>query len=172
VFTGAPARVEPTAVDENATGAKRILKFNDFLIGARRSLGDSNNPFLEFTMQSAGEGNMTSLRSFINRLQKLSVVPRKLKNGTEGWALKGLIQFGIKAAGPVKNIAVGEDYDSVGRFEMQLTKDFDLRKVQIVQSVRIPLEGSNVPTDINVSTIWEGELSINSPANQALFKIR
>ncbi|OWU64566.1 MAG: hypothetical protein CBB60_009180 [Armatimonadetes bacterium Cent15-Ar3] len=170
-FVNAPPQFEPTAVQETATGAKRVLKFNDFLIGARRSLGDPWNPYLQFTMQSSGEGNNTSLRAYINRMQKLSVVPRKLKDGTDGWALKGVIQWGAKFAGEIKEIGVSEEVDRIERFEMQLTKDFDIRKFQTVESVRIVPEGSNVPTDLNISTIWEGDLKINSDLNQALFKV-
>ena len=147
-FVNAPPQFESTAVEETATGVKRVLKFNDFLIGARRSLGDPWNPYLQFTMQSAGEGNNTSLRAYINRMQKLSVVPRKLKDGSEGWALKGMIQWGAKFAGEVKEVGISEEIDRIERFEMQISKDFDIRKVQTVESVRIVPEGSNVPTDL------------------------
>jgi hypothetical protein len=170
-FVNAPPQFERTAVEETATGVKRVLKFNDFLIGARRSLGDPWNPYLQFTMQSAGEGNNTSLRAYINRMQKLSVVARKLKDGSDGWALKGMIQWGAKFAGDVKEIGLSEELDRIERFEIQVTKEFDIRKCQTVESVRIVPEGSNVPTDLNISTIWEGELKLNSDLNQALFKV-
>lgn len=170
-FVNAPPLIEPTAIEESATGVKRVLKFNDFLIGARRSLGDANNPYLEFCMQSAGEGNATSLRAFINRMQKLSVVPGKLKDGSEGWVLKGIIQWGIKAAGEVKNIGVSEEYDHIANFRMTVTKDFEIQKVQEVESVQITPEGSNVPTQLNISTIWEGEIKPNANLNQGLFKV-
>ncbi len=164
--------VEPVAVVESGSGDKRMLKLNDFLIGARRSLGDQVNPYLEFLMQGQGEGNAKSLRVFLNRLQKLSAVPRKLKDGTEGYAVKGIIQWGILAAGQVKNIGVSEDFDRPARFEMQLTKDYDIRRIQTVETVRIVPEGSNVPTDLNISTIWEGEVKLNAQPNQSLFNVR
>lgn len=170
-FVNAPPQFEPTAVEESATGVRRVLKFNDFINGARRSLGDPWNPYLQFTMQSPGEGNNTSLRAYINRMQKLTVVPRKLKDGSDGWALKGLIQWGAKFADKITAVGVSEEVDRVERFEMQLSKDFDIKKVQTVESVRIVPEGSNVPTDLNISTVWEGDIKLNSDLNQALFRV-
>ncbi len=170
-FVNAPPQFESTAVEESATGVKRVLKFNDFLNGARRSLGDPWNPYLQFLMQSPGEGNNTSLRAYVDRMQKLSVAPRKLKDGTDGWALKGIIQWGAKFAGEIKSIGVSEEVDRVETFQMLVTKDFDIVKVQTVESLQITPEGSNVPTQLNISTIWEGDIKLNSDLNQALFKV-
>jgi hypothetical protein len=161
---------EPLTFVDKADGQPKVLKLNDILIATKRSLGDPISPFLEFSLQSPE--SMTSLRAFVKRLAKLKKGSDKaLEDGTSVYSITGLIQFGV-ADMAQKGITVTDDYSAVGKFEMLITKDFDLREVKINETMAISVPDSNLPVQVSVVTRWVGKIDLGAKPDQSLFNPR
>lgn len=161
---------EPLTYVDKADGQPKVLKLNDIFVATKKSLGDAISPFLEISMQSPD--SMTSLRAFVKRLAKIKKAADKtLEDGTAVYSVTGLIQFGI-ADMAQKGISVQEDYSAVGKFEMLITKDFDLREVKINETMAISVPDSNLPVQVSVVTRWVGKIDLGAKPDQKLFEPR
>lgn len=160
--------VEPTAFMDQ--GQPKVMRLNDIFVATKRSLGDAINPFLEVSMQSA-ESN-TSIKAFVSRLKSVKAGAEKaLEDGTVVVPVSGLIQFGAK---DVANSGIGakEEFNVIGKFEMLITKDFDLRQVKINESMAIQVPDSNLPVQVNITTIWAGKLDTTTKPDPKLFEAK
>jgi hypothetical protein len=169
---------EPVATRSTTTGDPKVMRLGDILVAAKRSLGDTLNPFIEFSYQ--GIEDNASLKSFLSRLSKLKTAAiRKQADGSEVYVITGLFQFGVpprqdaNTTPPTieETAKLGEAY-SLARFEMLVDKGMNLKKFQIVESLAIMPEGSNVPVQTNIVTSWVGDIQVNSKVDNTLFQLR
>lgn len=161
---------EPIASSPSINGERKVLKIHSIYLASKRSLGDVPNPFLEFITQSAGENQ--SLKGYLARLKKVEPEPKEkeLVDGTTGYSISGTMWFGdqLKDADgkPI------DQYDSTGRYEMQISKDFDLVSMKTIETLSITDKASNLPTVINIVTIWSGKIQLNSKPADSIFKVQ
>lgn len=161
---------EPIASSPSINGERKVLKVHSIYLASKRSLGDVPNPFLEFITQSADEDQ--SLKGYLARLKKVDPEPKEkeLVDGTTGYSISGTMWFGdqLKDADgkPV------DQYESIGRYEMQISKDFDLVSMKTVETLAITDKASNLPTQINIVTTWAGKIQLNSKPADSIFKVQ
>jgi hypothetical protein len=165
---------EPIATRSTTTGEPKILKLNDILRASKRSLGDYLNPYLQFIYQ--GEEDNACLKDFVSRISKMKTSSiRKLADGTEVYVVTGLFQYGVPPeTDPNSDLArsrMGESY-SFARFEMLVDKEMNMRKFQTVESIAVVPEGTNVPVQTNIVSVWSGEVLLNTKPVEALFQLR
>lgn len=158
---------ESTAFVDKADGQPKVMKLNDLYIASRRSLGDPTSPFLELTLHSPE--SMTTLKAYSKRLYK----PKKgadktLEDGTVVYSITGQIQFGAKDVAD-RGLTVSEDYNAIGRIELLVSKEFDLRQVKISESLSIPVPDSNLPVQVSVVTTWAGKLNLDVKNDPKIF---
>jgi hypothetical protein len=162
---------EPTAVTATATGEKRILKLQSIYLAAKRSLGDAPNPFLEFITQSTDDDQ--SLKGYLTRLyHKVDAQPKEkeLVDGSTGYSINGIMGTGDALAGQ-DNKGNGQ-FESYARYEMQISKEFELVSMKTIESISITDKTNNLPTTINIVTTWTGKLNTSTNPVEALFKVR
>ena len=160
---------EQVAGTPAVTGEKKVLKIHSIYLAAKRSLGDVPNPFLEFITQTVGENQ--SLKGFLARLRKIEQEPKEkeLADGSTGYSISGSMWFGEQ-----QRDADGkpiDQFDSVGRYEMQISKDFDLVSMKTIETMSITDKSSNLPTQINIVTTWTGKMQLNQSPGDAIFKV-
>ena len=63
-------------------------------------------------------------------------------------------------------------FESIGRFEMQIGKEFDLVSMKTVETMRITDKSNNLPTEIIIVTTWAGKMNLNQTPVDAIFKVR
>lgn len=167
---------EAVAIKESTTGASKTLKIQDIFMAAKRSLGDVLSPYVEFATQTTGENQ--SLRGFINRFSKIEATPKEktLADGTPIYSISGLIAFGNllqKEDGtPLLDKDGNAVYEGKGRFELQIGKEFDLLGMRTTESMEIKDAATNLPTMIQIVTIWSGKLNLNQTPADTIFKVK
>ena len=151
------------------TGEKKVLKIHSIYLAAKRSLGDVPNPFLEFVTQTVGEKQ--SLKGYLSRLKKIEQEPKEkeLADGSTGYSISGSMWLGEQQKdGDGKPI---EQYDSIARYEMQISKDFDLVSMKTIETMSIADKSTNLPTEIIIVTTWTGKMQLNQSPGEAIFKV-
>ena len=165
---------EPVAITESATGAKKLLKVHSLYMAAKRSLGDNLNPFVEFITQSEGDGQ--SVKGFLTRLYKINAVQDKtLPDGATVYSIGGNMMFGnaiLDEQGKQKYDDKGNPmFESAGRFELTVSKDFDLVGMKTSETITLNDAATNLPTQVVVVTSWTGKFQIDAtPAD--VFKVK
>ncbi|HLP00058.1 MAG TPA: hypothetical protein VK171_15795, partial [Fimbriimonas sp.] len=160
---------EDVAVTETATGAKKILKAHSIYLAAKRSLGDTINPFVEFATQSVGEN--ASLKGFLARLNNLQPTKEKsMPDGSKAYSIVGVMNFGDRIKDADGNQT--DKFESAGRFEMTVSKDFDLLGMRTTETISVTDAGTNLPTQINVITNWTGKVAINGTIDASKFTVK
>ena len=161
---------EPIASSPSINGEKKILQIHSIYLASKRSLGDVPNPFLEFITQSAGENQ--SLKGYLARLKKIEPEPKEkeLIDGTTGYSISGQMWFGDQLKDADGKPA--DQYESIGRYEMQISKDFDLVSMKTIETMAITDKASNLPTQINIVTIWTGKIQLNSKPADSIFRVQ
>lgn len=167
---------EPVATVGTVTGEKKVLKLHNIYMASKRSLGDVPNPFLEFLTQGKEENQ--SLKGYLSRIKSPIADPKEkeLVDGTTGFSIGGQMYFGE----PIKNVdgtqsrdANGNPiFESIGRFEMQINKDFDLISMKTIETMSITDKSNNLPKNINIVTTWTGKIQLNQTPGEAIFKVR
>lgn len=168
---GAPRRrlFEEVAVTESATGQKRLLKAHSIYLAAKRSLGDNINPFVEFTTQSVGENS--SLKGFLLRLANISPTKEKsMPDGSKAYSIWGVMNFGDRIKDAEGNLT--DKFESAGRFEMTVSKDFDLIGMRTTETISVTDAGTNLPTQISVITNWTGKVTLNGTVDASKFTVK
>jgi hypothetical protein len=169
---------EDIATRATTTGEPKVLKYNDILVAVRRSIGDNYNPFLNFTMQ--GKGDNLGLKGYIARFKSVNQKGepamktrelKKLEDGTEVYVVSGLFQYGAPVEVQVRSGALN-DPESIARMELWITKDFDLKRMKTIESLQVIPDGTNLPTQVNIVTTWDGNVQLNPTVNASLFTVR
>lgn len=167
---------EPIAGTATVTGEKRILKLHSIYMAAKRSLGDVPNPFLEFITQGKEENQ--SLKGYLERIKQpiADAKEKDLVDGTAGYEIKGQMYFGERIFNvdgtPLLDKNNNPTFESIGRYEMQISKDFDLVSMKTIETMRITDKSNNLPTEIIVITTWAGKMQLNLAPSEATFKVR
>lgn len=175
-FSGQRKRLfEPVASADPVNGGKRVLKTQAIFVAGKRSLGDTTNPFLEFLTQS--EGDTASIKGFMVRLFKINAATEKTIDGNAVWSIGGLMGFGTPAMTPDGKQAIDKTsgypmFESAGRFEIQISKDYDLVAFKTVEQINATDPANNLPTNFNVITTWTGKAKLNEIANPSLFTVK
>jgi hypothetical protein len=170
VRTGERRRLfEPIATIGTGNGEKKLLKLHSIYMAAKRSLGDVPNPFLEFITQGKEENQ--SLLGYLGRIKPSAEAKEKeLLDGSTGYSIGGQIGFGDPTQDG-NGVPTGR-YESMGRFEMQISKDFDLVSMKTIETISTTDKSNNLPTVINVVTIWSGKMQLNQTPAESIFKVR
>ncbi|MEI8281307.1 MAG: hypothetical protein WCG75_02780 [Armatimonadota bacterium] len=151
-------------------GDRHVQMVHNIYLAAKRSLGDVPNPFLEFITQGSGESQ--SLRGYLARLKKIDPEPKE-KEGADGnsvYSISGQMWFGdaLKDA----DGKVTDQYESLGRYEMQISKSFELISMKTIENMAITDKANNLPTQINIVTTWTGKIQLNQKPADAIFKVQ
>jgi hypothetical protein len=156
---------------EPVTVRGKMLELGDIFLAAKRSLGDATNPFLEIML--ASKGHDTSLKAFIMRIKKHETKSlRKLSDGSEVYVISGIIQFGYDAEIEAKfGIKQTDEILAPTRFELQVTKEYDLKRVEFVDSYSVTKEGQNTPMTVVVNTVWKSTIESDKQIDQSLFSL-
>jgi hypothetical protein len=161
---------EPVLSPPGPNGDRRILKIHNIYMASKRSLGDVPNPFLEFITQGSGEN--VSLKGYLARLKKVDPEPKEKEgaDGTPVYSISGQMWFGD----PLKDAdgKVTDQYESLGRYEMQISKSFDLVSMKTIENMAITDKSNNLPTQINIVTTWTGKVQLNQKPADAIFKVQ
>lgn len=167
---------EQVAITESTTGAKKVLKIHSIYQASKRSLGDTLNPFVEFVTQS--EGDNASVKGFLTRMFKMNnPTDKTLPDGTTAYSISGIMGFGDRILNgdgtPQIDKTTGYPiFESAGRFEMVISKDFDLISMRNVDNIQMTDAGTNLPTNVAVITTWTGKFNLNATPDDAIFKVR
>jgi hypothetical protein len=162
---------EPIAITTSVTGEKRTLKIHSIYMAAKLSLGDVPNPFLEFITQNTSENQ--SLKGYLERIsKKMDSVPKEkeLLDGTVGYSIAGQMWFGARLKDDEGKPT--DKFESVGRYEMQISKDFDLVSMKTIETMSITDKSNNLPTVVNIVTTWAGKMQLNQTPSEEIFKVR
>lgn len=167
---------EPVAVAELATGTKKLLKNHAIYMAAKRSLGDTLNPFLEFTTQSAGDNQ--SLKGFMSRLIKINPAPTdKDFEGASVYDVSGIMGFGDPVLDQNGQQMIDKSsgmamFDGAGRFNIYITKDFELVGMRTTETVQVNNAATNLPEQIIVITSWSGKVKLNETPADTIFTVK
>ncbi len=167
---------EPVSGTDPVNGKSRSLRNQGIFMAAKRSLGDPTNPFLEFLTQSGGD--QTSVQGFLTRLFKIGSASEKEVGGAQVYSISGLMGFGAPAIGPDGKQLYDNTsnhypiFESAGRFELQVTKDFDLVGMKTTENITATDAATNTPTQIVVITTWTGKVKLNELSNPSLFTVK
>lgn len=167
---------ETVATTGTVTGEKKVLKLHSMYMAAKRSLGDVPNPFLEFLTQGKDENQ--SLKGYLERMKVPKVEPKEkeLTDGTTGYSIGGLMYFGERIMNADGTQSKDKDgnlmFESAGRYEMQISKDFDLVSMKTIEAMSITDKSNNLPTVVNIVTIWTGKVQLNQTPAESVFKVR
>ncbi len=160
---------EQIATVGTGNGEKKLLKLHSIYMAAKRSLGDVPNPFLEFMTQGKEENQ--SLVGYLARMKPAAEAKEKeLLDGSTGYSIGGQIGFGDPTQDS-NGVPTGK-YESVGRFEMQISKDYDLVSMKTIETISTTDKSNNLPTVINVVTTWTGKFQLNQTPAESIFKVR
>lgn len=161
---------EPIASAPGVNGERKVLQVHGIYLASKRSLGDVPNPFLEFITQSAAENQ--SLKGYLSRLKKIEPEPKEkeLVDGTTGYSISGTMWFGDQLKDQDGKFL--EQYESVGRYEMQISKSFELVSMKTVETMAITDKASNLPTQINIVTTWAGKMQLDVKPEATIFKVQ
>ncbi|MBS1725872.1 MAG: hypothetical protein JST51_04070 [Armatimonadetes bacterium] len=167
---------EPVAVAELATGSKRLLKDHSIYMAAKRSLGDTLNPYIEFATQAAGDNQ--SLQGFMTRMIRINQNPtEKDLDGASVYDVSGTMGFGDPVLDPDGKQMIDKAsglpmFDGAGRFNLYITKDFEIAGMRTTETVQVNNAATNLPEQIIVITSWSGKVKLNETPADTIFTVK
>ena len=63
-------------------------------------------------------------------------------------------------------------FESVGSFEMYITKDFDLAGLKTIENITLNDTATNIPTQVNVITSWTGKFQVDKAPADGIFSVK